>query len=432
MRSHKLAAVIAAAVAAVLSLPGSADAQLVKKLKDAAKGAAQNEAAAQVDRLVRDAIRCAVDDPVCVEQAESSGEEVIFVDDEGEIITDEQGVPVTDRDEAMASAPPPPAPGEGVWANYDFVPGEDILFFEDYSNDNVGDFPRRLEFVEGNWDVVEWEGGRYLRATARSGLVAIRLPKTLPERFTIETSVNVVHGNASVRTMPGRAYVGPARDYRGSSVSAERGRAGIRPVANQGPTALSSLESGVWDAVVPLRIMADGDYMKVYLGEQRVANVPNAVFPRTDSLFVSAEWAWESDPILIGPIRIAGGGRDLYDRLEAEGRVATHGILFATNSDRIRPESTPTLKEIGAMLDEHPELRLSIEGHTDADGEEAYNQDLSERRAAAVKRFMVERYGIDEGRLESAGFGESQPVAHNGTPEGKQQNRRVELVRLDG
>jgi OOP family OmpA-OmpF porin len=83
------------------------------------------------------------------------------------------------------------------------------------------------------------------------------------------------------------------------------------------------------------------------------------------------------------------------------------------------------------MLDEHPELRLSIEGHTDADGEEAYIQDLSERRAAAVKRFMLERYGVDEGRLESAGFGESQPVADNGTPEGRQQNRRVELVRLE-
>ena len=131
------------------------------------------------------------------------------------------------------------------------------------------------------------------------------------------------------------------------------------------------------------------------------------------------------------PIRIAGGGRDLYDRLAKEGRVATQGILFATNSDRIRPESTPTLEEIGTLLKDHPDLWIAIEGHTDSDGEDVYNRSLSERRAAAVKAFLVETYAIADGRLQTAGFGESRPVADNATPEGKQQNRRVELVRLE-
>jgi outer membrane protein OmpA-like peptidoglycan-associated protein len=135
---------------------------------------------------------------------------------------------------------------------------------------------------------------------------------------------------------------------------------------------------------------------------------------------------------MIGPVRIAAGGRDLYDALSRDGRVATHGILFATNSDVIRPESTPTLKEIGDMLAAHPELRLAIEGHTDSDGDDTYNQDLSERRAAAVKAYLVASHGVDAGRLQTAGFGESKPAADNGTPEGKQQNRRVELVRLGG
>jgi outer membrane protein OmpA-like peptidoglycan-associated protein len=182
--------------------------------------------------------------------------------------------------------------------------------------------------------------------------------------------------------------------------------------------------------VVPLRVMGDGEYLKVYLGERRVANVPNAVFPRADSLFIAVAGGEERRPVLLGPIRIAGGGRDLYNRLAEEGRVATQGILFATNSDRIRPESTPTLEEIGKMLRDYPELRIGIEGHTDGDGEEAYNQQLSERRAAAVEAFLVEEYGIREDRLQTAGFGESRPVADNSSPEGKQQNRRVELVRL--
>jgi outer membrane protein OmpA-like peptidoglycan-associated protein len=176
--------------------------------------------------------------------------------------------------------------------------------------------------------------------------------------------------------------------------------------------------------------MADGEHMKVFLGEQRVANVPNAVFPRSDTLFVAVTAAAEKHPILIGPLRIAGGGRDLYDRLTRVGRATTHGIFFATGSDRIRPESTPTLEEIGAMLRDHADLRLGIEGHTDSDGEESYNQTLSERRAAAVKAFIVEAYGIEPDRLQVAGFGESRPVADNTTPQGRQLNRRVELLRL--
>lgn len=140
---------------------------------------------------------------------------------------------------------------------------------------------------------------------------------------------------------------------------------------------------------------------------------------------------WSADkPRMIADVRIAAGGRALYDALAADGRVATQGILFDTGSERIRPESTPTLKEIGQMLREHPELRLAIEGHTDNVGQDASNQGLSEKRAAAVKQHLETACGIDAARLEAKGLGASQPVAPNDSPEGRQQNRRVELVRL--
>lgn len=334
----------------------------------------------------------------------------------------------------MIAAPPvaaqPTVPGQGVWANYDFVPGDEVLFLDDFSGDRVGDFPRRLDLVQGNWEVVEWEGGRYLRATS-NGLLAIPLPKTLPARFTIEYEVHITHGNGSVQLVPGRAVYGPARNYRGSAASAGFTQAGVRPIGGAGPEAMMRYPGGtVRDTILPFRVMADGDHMKVYLGEQRVANVPNAVFPRSDTLFLAVSWARESHPIMIGGIRIAAGGSELYDRLARDGRVATQGILFATNSDRIRPESTPTLKEIGTMLQQHPELRIRIEGHTDADGEDAYNQRLSEQRAAAVRSYLVDTFGVAGDRLVTAGFGETKPVATNDTPEGRQQNRRVELVRL--
>ena len=82
------------------------------------------------------------------------------------------------------------------------------------------------------------------------------------------------------------------------------------------------------------------------------------------------------------------------------------------------------------MLQEHEDLRIRIEGHTDATGDDASNQTLSEARAEAVRQFLVDTYGIDESRLESQGFGESSPVDTNDTTEGQQNNRRVELIKL--
>ena len=134
---------------------------------------------------------------------------------------------------------------------------------------------------------------------------------------------------------------------------------------------------------------------------------------------------------MITNIRIAAGGkRILYDALMASGRVATQGIYFDSGSDLIKPESKPTLGEIGKMLTDHPELKIIIEGHTDSDGADDYNLDLSDRRAGSVKSYLIAKYGIDSGRLQSKGYGETKPVSPNTTSEGKANNRRVELVKI--
>lgn len=161
--------------------------------------------------------------------------------------------------------------------------------------------------------------------------------------------------------------------------------------------------------------MADGKYTKVYLNGVRVGNGPNTDLGRSNTM--------------IGPVRIAAGGRKLYDALAEKGRVATQGIYFDTGSDAIRQESAPTLKEIGAMLKDHPELQLTIEGHTDNAGKAESNQALSERRAAAVRRHLIDDYRSDGSRLEAKGLGQTRPVGSNDTTEGRQQNRRVELVK---
>ena len=133
---------------------------------------------------------------------------------------------------------------------------------------------------------------------------------------------------------------------------------------------------------------------------------------------------------MIKSFRFAEGGKSMREQLEETGRVVTHGILFDPDSYVIKGESFKTLKEIGRLLEDEPDLRLSIEGHTDSDGTEGHNSELSHNRSKAVVDYLIQNYGIDAGRLEARGWGESRPIDTNDSPEGKANNRRVELVKL--
>jgi outer membrane protein OmpA-like peptidoglycan-associated protein len=177
------------------------------------------------------------------------------------------------------------------------------------------------------------------------------------------------------------------------------------------------------------RVLVDGRYAKVYMDDKRLLNVPNADLPRGNKIQFWTDGDVDK-PTLFGNFRVAAGGKKLYDALTEKGRVATQGIYFDTGSDRLRPESTPTLKEIAQMLKEHPDLKLTIEGHTDNVGNAQANHDLSHKRAAAVKAFLVTTHGVEESRLASTGYGDKKPAASNDTAEGRQQNRRVELVKM--
>jgi OmpA-OmpF porin, OOP family len=430
MIHRSLTSVCALAVALSILAPSLALAQMGGLGRRAVR-AASDQLGREIEHLVRNGVRCAFHDEVCIRKARADGKTPVMTDDDGNLITDDDGKPLTDSKAAAARVGPAQRPGTGAWVNYDFVPGDRVVFYDDFSAETIGDFPRRFELAMGNWEVAEWQGRRFLRATS-NGAVGIVLPEDLPERFTIEFPASVQHGNATIRVSTAPLVHGK-RNYAGSTPTLAYARAGLGAVRGQGPSTMTARQTGASrDTLVTVRIMADGSYMKMYLDEHRVTNAPNAVFPRTNAIFLSVSYASDARPIMIGPVRIAAGGRDLYESLAKDGRVATQGILFATNSDVIRPESTPTLKKIGEMLRAHPELQLLIEGHTDSDGDDAYNLELSGRRAASVKAYLVESFSIDAGRLETSGLGESKPVADNATPEGKQQNRRVELVKKGG
>ena len=409
----------------VFALPTAVHAQgLFKRMKDAAKEAASEAAARKAADAARtgtektaDAVGAAAGELVGAKGATQSGTPSAAPKVQPAASpAPTEAAPTTAAPAAEASVA---AVGEGAWANYDFVPGTRPLYVDDFSADNVGDFPRRLKWEKGTFEIVESQGTRWLRATS-FGWFAIPLPDVLPERFTLEMDMVAPSGWSQ------EILFGPvSRGNYQSRVSMSPDRGGIY---NGNDPTMSSPATPYTNKVIPVRVTADGQHVKVYMGETRVANVPQLDLGRDRQIRVGVS-ASQTAPVLIGNVRVMAGGKALYDALSTTGRVATQGVLFATGSDVVRPESTPTLKEIAAMLAAHPELRLTIEGHTDQTGDAASNLKLSQARADAVKAALVTSYRIDAARLTTRGFGSTKPAAPNATAEGRTANRRVELVK---
>jgi len=115
--------------------------------------------------------------------------------------------------------------------------------------------------------------------------------------------------------------------------------------------------------------------------------------------------------------------------IDATGHMAIYGVLFDTNSAKIKPDSAPVLAEIATLLQSRSSLNILVVGHTDNQGDYEYNMNLSSQRADSVTRYLTDIHRIDQGRLRSAGVGFLAPVATNDTPDGRAKNRRVELVK---
>ncbi len=120
---------------------------------------------------------------------------------------------------------------------------------------------------------------------------------------------------------------------------------------------------------------------------------------------------------------------DMQTAIETTGRVALH-VQFEADKAVLLPDATPTIEQIAKLLEQNPDMVLSIEGHTDNSGDRALAQKLSENRAKAVQAAIVAK-GVDKGRLKTKGWGPTKPIADNTTDEGRAKNRRVELVRYD-
>jgi outer membrane protein OmpA-like peptidoglycan-associated protein len=126
---------------------------------------------------------------------------------------------------------------------------------------------------------------------------------------------------------------------------------------------------------------------------------------------------------------VSADASSIADKLSSEGRIALYGIHFETGKATILPDSESVLNEVLKMLQNNPDVKVSVEGHTDNVGGAAGNQTLSEKRAQAVMAWLVS-HGIDSARLKAKGWGASKPVGENDTEDGRAKNRRVELVKI--
>ena len=176
-----------------------------------------------------------------------------------------------------------------------------------------------------------------------------------------------------------------------------------------------------------------GQRLRVYANGQKIWDLPRA-FDAT-SKFNLITFAMQGsyrpdDYFLLGNIRLAVGAPDTRNKLITEGKFVTTGITFDVNSDKLKPTSYGVLKQIATALTENADVKIKIIGHTDSDGDDAKNLDLSKRRAASVKAALSNEFGIDAARLETDGKGETQIIDKSPTPEGKANNRRVEFIKL--
>lgn len=332
------------------------------------------------------------------------------------------------------------------YSKFDFIPGEKIVFFDDFSQDAVGDFPA-LWNTNGSGEVVNTNlfPGNWLKYVMNESIWTDKL-LVLPDNYTLEFDVIAIAGDEggmggwSFRLMKcinenswdGGAVPGKAGFHFGVEYF---GRPYYRAYNN-------NLEGRFWDQrgnndeeknyqkkdqKYHMSVWVQKTRIRIYQNEIKLFDVPRA-FP--DAALKMDRLRFEANAAMVSNIRIAVGAPDMRNKLMTEGKIVSYGIYFDVNKDVVKPQSYASLKEIAKILTDNPDVKIKILGHTDADGSDASNLDLSKRRAASVKNELVKTFGIDAARMETDGKGEAQPVAPNDTPSNKALNRRVEFIKF--
>lgn len=343
------------------------------------------------------------------------------------------------------------------YSKFDFIPGEKIVALEDFTQDAVGDFPARWN-TNSAGDLVNVEGktGKWL-SLSKNGVFTPEFFTNFPDNFTLQFEL-MCNPDFSFYTEPlGLAFVklpNPKKftdwakynnkDRNGSVFSFFPANAGVYDKVgsvlyeifeNGTSTMNNEITTGQFfketSNYAKVSVWRQKQRIRIYLNEEKVLDLPRGMTLSAYNalVFTTGNFQQSQDRFLISNIKLAVGAPDTRNKLITEGKFVTRGILFDINSDKIKPESYGTIKDIATVLNENTDVKVKIIGHTDSDGDDNSNLELSKRRAAAIKTALSTDFGIDASRLQTDGKGETQPVDKNNTPEGKANNRRVEFIK---
>ena len=306
-----------------------------------------------------------------------------------------------------------------------FIPGDKTLFYDDFTDMSADDAPPHFK-VRGSAPELKAGGGiRQLSITQR-GSIFPNL-NALPKNFTYEAELKA---DVSNRTITNLILLSKAKQILILSTTASPKQVELVASLRAPFQELGRKRAAVsWDDPVKLALWVQNGRIRVFTNGEKQLDFNQVDLPAIDSIELAHDFYGTNQAIGYRMVRFAESAPDFSQVISSSGRFVTHGILFDTDSDRLKPESAPSIQAIARGLETNPNLRLLIEGHTDSVGNAAHNLELSKRRAEAVKAVLVSQFKVETARLTTAGLGATKPIDSNDTPQGRSQNRRVELVK---
>ena len=355
--------------------------------------------------------------------------------------------PDTDPKNDKENNPPSVSDKFEIYSKFDFVPGDKILFFDDFSKDFVGDFPSKWN-TNGSGELVKINdsSNKWLELISGSNTMYIPDITNLPEEFTLEfdmltkglnqktSSVSyfkvlVSDNNKFDKNINFGSVEIPFCQYIARGLLVATNINGKREIRNE-------IKVDIRKQITKqnhVSIAVNKQRFRLWINESKYVDIPRLlpenIQMKSIKLYLKG-LDLNIENLYVSNFKIAEGGVDLRRKLMSEGKISTNGILFDSGSANIQPQSLGIVRQISQVLMQDDTIKLNIIGHTDADGASDVNLKLSKVRAAAVKDALVSIYKISGDRLSTEGKGESDPVGDNNTTEGKAQNRRVEFVKI--